>query len=224
MVSGKINYNSFSVIGAARSGVAAAKLLKSRGYKVFLSDSDSEKKINSDFLNEIKKKEIEYELGGHSNKVYENDLIVVSPGVPQNSEVIKNALERGIDVVSEIEMASWFCKGKIVSVTGTNGKTTTTTLIGKILEDAGIKNFVCGNIGTAFSDVVGFIDENDVAVVETSSFQLDNIKYFKPYVSVLLNVTPDHLDRYENSFDNYIQSKIRVFENQNVDDCLIYNY
>lgn len=220
----KLKYKSFSVIGAARSGVAAAKLLKINGYKVFLSDTSPEEKINKDFIKEIKENEIEHEFGKHSEKVFESDCIIVSPGIPQNSEVIQKALILDIDVISEIEAASWFCNGKVISVTGTNGKTTTTTLTGEIFNDAGVKAFACGNIGLAFSEVAEKIGENDAAIVETSSFQLDNIKHFKPYVSVLMNITPDHLDRYENSYQNYIDSKLRVFENQDENDYFVFNY
>lgn len=224
MQESNLKYKSFSIIGAARSGVAAAKLLKSNGYKVFLSDSLSEEKINQDFLNEIKASAINHEFGKHSDKVFECDCLIISPGVPQDSEVIKKAFAKRIDVVSELEAASWFCKGRIISVTGTNGKTTTATLTGEIFNDAGVKAYTCGNIGVAFSDVVERIRKEDVAVVETSSFQLDNIKSFKPHVSVLMNITPDHLDRYDKDYRNYIHSKLRVFENQDKSDYFVFNY
>ncbi len=217
-------YISFAVIGAARSGVAAAKLLNKKGYKVFLSDSNPEEKIDKELLREIKEAGIEYEAGGHNEKVYEYDAIVVSPGVPQNSRVIQKALSLGKEVFSEIEAASWFCKGKIVAITGTNGKTTTTTLIGEIFKNAGFKTFVCGNIGLAFSDIVESATENSIVVLETSSFQLDNIKYFNPLIAIILNITPDHLDRYDNSFSKYAASKMRISENQNGNGHLIYNY
>lgn len=217
-------YKSFSIIGAARSGIAAAKLLKSKGYRVFLSDSGSKEKINKNFLSEINQNEIPFELDKHSDRVFESDLIVVSPGVPQDSEVIKKSLQLGKEVVSEIELSSWFCRGKIISITGTNGKTTTTAIIGELFKDAGYKTFVCGNIGTAFADVVDQINESSVAVVETSSFQLDNIKTFKPYISLLLNITPDHIDRYDHTYQKYIDSKFRVFEYQTEEDYFIYNY
>jgi UDP-N-acetylmuramoylalanine--D-glutamate ligase len=224
-MNGKLNkYRSFSVIGAARSGIAAAKLLRNKGYDVFLSDFNPENKINSDFVKEIIKNSIEHEFGTHSEKVFEKDVIVVSPGIPQNSEVLVKAFSRDKEVISEIELASWFCRGKIISITGTNGKTTTTTLTGKIFEDGGQKAYVCGNIGTAFCDVVDEIGEDEAAIVETSSFQLDNIKRFKPYISILLNITPDHLDRYEKSLDNYISSKLKVTANQDDNDYFIFNY
>jgi UDP-N-acetylmuramoylalanine--D-glutamate ligase len=220
----KIKYRSYSVIGAARSGVAAAKLLKKKGYKVFLSDLSPEDKINKDFVKEIRENNIECEFGIHSDKVFENEVIVVSPGVPQSSAVLTKAFSLGKEVISELELASWFCKGRIISITGTNGKTTTTTLIGKIFKDAGLDVYVCGNIGTAFSDVVENVKEDGAAVVETSSFQLDNIKSFKPFVSILMNITPDHLDRYEKSINNYIKSKFKVTENQDDKDYFIFDY
>lgn len=217
-------YKSVSIIGAARSGIAAAKLLKKNGFNVFLSDSAGEKKINEIFRNEIQESGIEVEFGKHSDRVYTSELLVVSPGVPQNSRVIQTALEKGIEVVSEIEAASWFCKGKLIAITGTNGKTTTTTLIGEIFKDAGFKTFVCGNIGLAFSDVVENITEDAVAVLEISSFQLDNIKHFSPLIAIILNITPDHLDRYDHSYEKYAESKMRIAENQDSNDHLVYNF
>jgi UDP-N-acetylmuramoylalanine--D-glutamate ligase len=216
-------YKKVSVIGAARSGVAAAKLLKKKGYKVFLSDSTAEDKVNSRFVNEIKTAGVEYEFGKHSDKVYDADLVVVSPGVPQSSEVIQTSLGKNINVVSEVEIASWFSKGRVIAITGTNGKTTTTTLIGEIFKEAGFKTIVCGNIGTAFSDIVENTDDDTIIVLETSSFQLDNIKHFKPFVAVFLNVTPDHLDRYE-SLEKYLNSKMKITENQDETNYLVFNY
>src|SRR4030095_10080925 len=212
-----------SIIGAARSGIGAAKLLNNKGYRVFLSDETDETKINPFFVNELKENGITHEFGMHSPNVYEADLMVVSPGVPQNSTVIQTALKKGIEVVSEVEAASWFCKGKIIAITGTNGKTTTTTLIGEIFKDAGFETFVCGNIGTAFSEVVEKTNDDTITVLEISSFQLDNIKNFKPFVAIMLNITSDHLDRYE-SLEKYKESKMRLTENQNEKDHLIINY
>jgi UDP-N-acetylmuramoylalanine--D-glutamate ligase len=149
--------------------------------------------------------------------------MVVSPGVPQKSEVIQTALNRGIEVVSEVEAASWFSKGRVIAVSGTNGKTTTTTLIGEIFKDAGFNTFVCGNIGTAFSEIADKTNDDSIVVLETSSFQLDNIKNFKPFVSVMLNITPDHLDRYD-SFDKYTESKMKITENQDSSDYFVFNF
>ncbi len=216
-------YKKVTVVGAARSGVAAAKLLKRKGYDVFLSDATDEAKIDKDFTADIRQNGIEHEFGIHSDKVYDTGIMVVSPGVPQNSAVIQTALGKGIEVISEIEAASWFCKGKVIAITGTNGKTTTTTLIGEMFKYAGFITFVCGNIGIAFSDVVEETDENSIVVLETSSFQLDNIKKFKPFIAILLNVTPDHLDRYE-SFEKYLEAKMRIAENQNSSDYFVFNY
>ena len=126
-------------------------------------------------------------------------------------------------LVSEVEAASWFCKGKIIAITGTNGKTTTTTLIGEIFKDAGFKTYVCGNIGTPFSEIAQETDEKSIVVLETSSFQLDNIMNFKPFISILLNITPDHLDRYD-SYEKYAESKMRITENQNDGDYFVFNY
>ena len=149
--------------------------------------------------------------------------MVLSPGVPSNARVVLEAHTRGIEVVSELEVASWFCSAPIVAVTGSNGKTTTTTLIGRILGDAKKKHVVAGNIGTAFSSVVLGLAETDIAVLEVSSFQLDTCKTFRPKVSVILNITADHLDRYENSMEKYANSKARIFMNQRSDDVLLYN-
>lgn len=212
-----------TIVGAARSGIAAAKLLKKKGFEVFLSDAGDISGIDHEILENIRNNGIEHEFGAHSDKVYDADVVIVSPGVPQNSKVIQNSLEKGIEVVSEIEAASWYCKGKVIAITGTNGKTTTTTLIGEIFKDAGYKTFVCGNIGIAFSDIVEQTDESSIVVLETSSFQLDNIRKFKPFIAIMLNVTPDHLDRYE-SFEKYLESKMRIAENQNESDYFVFNY
>ena len=149
--------------------------------------------------------------------------MVISPGVPSNAPVVQKAMELGIKVWSVIEVASWFCKAPIIAVTGTNGKTTTTSLIGHIFKTAGFKTIVAGNIGAPFSDFVLDADEGSIVVLEVSSFQLDHIENFKPKVAVLLNITPDHLDRYD-SFGDYILSKFRIFKNQKEDDFAVYNY
>ena len=211
-----------SVIGAVRSGVAVAKLLKSHDANVFVSDSAVADKLQSFILN-LQSEKIEYEVGKHSNRVYECELMVISPGVPSNAPVVLEAQKRKIKVVSELEVSSWFCRAPIVAITGSNGKTTTTTLTGRILSDAKKKHVVAGNIGTAFSSVVMELAETDIAVLEVSSFQLDHIDKFRPKISVLLNITPDHMDRYDHSMERYAASKARVFKNQRADDVLIYN-
>lgn len=211
-----------TVIGAARSGIAVAPLLQSKGADVFVSDSaPAEKLVKESEL--LQSYGIPFETGKHSNRVYECSLVVLSPGVPSNAPVVEEARRRKIPIVSELEVASWFCKGSIIAITGSNGKTTTTTLIGKILSDAGVKHVVAGNIGTAFSSVVSSVDEETLVVLEVSSFQLDHIQSFKPWIAVLLNVTPDHMDRYEHRMELYAASKARIFENQTPHDVLIYN-
>jgi len=211
-----------TVIGAARSGVGVAKLLASMGARVFVSDSGDQARIKQ-YTAELERFTIPYETGTHSEQVYDAELIVISPGVPSDAPVVLEAQNRGITVVSELEVASWFCKVPIIAVTGTNGKTTTTTLIGRMLHDAGRLHIVAGNIGDAFSNHAAQLNSNSVAVVEVSSFQLDHIDRFKPKVSVLLNITTDHLNRYGNSIEQYAASKERIFMNQNAEDVLIYN-
>jgi UDP-N-acetylmuramoylalanine--D-glutamate ligase len=211
-----------SVIGAARSGVAVARLLRLQGAEVFVSDSSSAENLQSS-ISQLQSEMIEYETGKHTAHVYECDLLVISPGVPSNAPVVLEAQERGIKVVSELEVGSWFCRSPLVAITGSNGKTTTTTLTGRILDHAKKKHVVAGNIGTAFSSVVLELVETDIAVLEVSSFQLDHIDTFKPALSVLLNITPDHMDRYDHSMEKYAASKARIFQNQQAGDVLIYN-
>ncbi|CUS87683.1 UDP-N-acetylmuramoyl-L-alanine--D-glutamate ligase [Candidatus Kryptobacter tengchongensis] len=214
-----------SVIGGARSGLAVAKLLKKLGADVLISDMKNIEEIKyvKFTTDELSSLGIRYEFGGHSEKVYDCDFMVISPGVPSNAPVVKRAIELGVKVWSEIEVASWFCRAPIVAVTGTNGKTTTTSLIGHIFKTAGFKTIVAGNIGTPFSDFALDATEDSVVVLEVSSFQLDHIESFKPKVAVLLNITPDHLDRYD-SFGDYVISKFRIFKNQKEDDFAVYNY
>jgi len=211
-----------SVIGAARSGVAVAKLLRSQGAQVFVSDMAPAEKIQSQ-ISELQAFGIEFESGNHSNRVFDCDLMIISPGVPGNAPVVSEAQHRGIEIVSELEVGSWYCRAPIVAITGSNGKTTTTTLTGRILSDATKKHIVAGNIGTAFSSVVLELAETDIAVLEVSSFQLDHIDKFRPRISVILNITSDHMDRYDHSMEKYASSKARVFKNQRSDDILIYN-
>ncbi len=211
-----------TVIGAARSGIAVAKLFKSHGASVFVSELNSSDEVIA-ALHLLQKSGIGIEYGGHTDRVFDSALMIISPGVPSNSPVVIEAQKRRIKVVSEIEAASWFCPAPIVAVTGTNGKTTTTTLIGEIFREAKLEHVVAGNIGTPFSEVVNSLTSNSTAILEVSSFQLDHIEIFHPKVSVLLNITPDHLDRYDNSMEKYSASKARIFMNQTNDDVLIYN-
>nr|WP_255307824.1 UDP-N-acetylmuramoyl-L-alanine--D-glutamate ligase [Candidatus Kryptonium thompsoni] len=225
MIVQNIEGKKVTVIGGARSGLAVARLLKKMGADVFISDMKKPEEIKYVKFTpeELNSAGIKYEFGEHSEKVYDCDFMVISPGVPSNAPVVQKAMELGIKVWSEIEVASWFCKAPIIAVTGTNGKTTTTSLIGHIFKTAGFKTIVAGNIGAPFSDFVLDADEGSIVVLEVSSFQLDHIENFKPKVAVLLNITPDHLDRYD-SFGDYILSKFRIFKNQKEDDFAVYNY
>lgn len=217
----EIKNKKITIIGAARSGIASAELALRKGAIPFVSDINSEEKLLS--INRLKELNVEFEVGKHSKKIFDCDLMIISPGVPTNSEIIIEAKSKNINIISEIEFASMFCKGKIIGITGTNGKTTTTSLVGHLLSVAEIKNYVAGNIGNAFSKISDSISENEFAVLEVSSFQLDLIKNFKPYISAILNITPDHLDRYDNDLTKYAQSKQRIYENQDENDFLILN-
>ncbi|HXG01713.1 MAG TPA: UDP-N-acetylmuramoyl-L-alanine--D-glutamate ligase, partial [Bacteroidota bacterium] len=213
----------YGIIGAARSGVAVAVLLKNRGAEVFVSDSAPAEKLRQS-LDELARHGIAYECGANTEKILDYDLIVVSPGVPTDIPILRKARELGRTIVGELEIASRFFQGTIVAITGTNGKTTTTALVGRIFEDARRPSVVAGNIGNAFSLVADQLTSNHTAILEVSSFQLDTIETFRPRVSVLLNITPDHLDRYDHSMEKYISSKCRVFMNQQAGDSIVYNY
>ena len=211
-----------SVIGAARSGIAVAKLLRDAGALVFASDKTGAEKLQAE-ARSLSDLSIAYELGGHSERVYDCSLMVISPGVPSNAPVVIEARKRSINVVSEVEVASWFCRSPIVAITGSNGKTTTTTLIGRILGDAKKKHTVAGNIGKAFSSIVLELDPASTAVLEISSFQLDHCETFRPRISAVMNITQNHMDRYDHSMENYAEAKARIFMNQVGDDVLLYD-
>ena len=215
--------SSFTILGAGRSGIAAAKLLKRNGARVFLSDGSDKDKLK--FFDEevLKENGIEFELGVHSDRIYENDIFIKSPGIPPDSEVIQNAVRLNKKIYSEIEAAYRFCKCPVIAITGTNGKTTTTVLTGEIFKNAGYDTKVCGNVGLAFSEVVSDTDENSIVILEVSSFQLEDTEEFRPRVSVMMNITPDHID-WHGSFKNYLRAKIRILKNQSGDDLAVINY
>ena len=215
-----IKNKNITILGAVRSGIAAAKLAKQMGAIPFLSDNAHV----TDGINKLDDEGILYEIGGHSDKVFDCDFIVTSPGVPSNSNVLVEAKSLGIKIYSEIEFASWFCKGKIIAITGSNGKTTTTTLCAHVLNNCGIKTYLAGNIGVAFSESVLDVKEEEYVALEVSSFQLDFIDSFKPNYAVIINITPDHLDRYEYDFTKYSSAKLGINKNQHDDDYLILNY
>lgn len=211
-----------TIVGAKRSGVGAAKLIARLGGKPFVTDSASPKGIN-DYLEMLQSNKIKFETGGHSEKAFDCDLMVVSPGVPSDAEVIKQAESKKIKIIGELELASAVCKGNIIAITGTNGKTTTTSLCGHLFNVCGKKIYVAGNIGFAFSEIAYDVKEDEFVALEVSSFQLDLTENFKPKVAMILNITPDHLNRYENKLENYIQSKLQVYKNQDANDFLILN-
>lgn len=210
-----------TVIGGARSGLAVAKLLAGAGASVFLTEKGKATQGLEAALTEVG---VAYEFGGHTARALDADFFVISPGVPSTVNVVQQAVRSGMKVYSEIETASWFCHAPIVAITGSNGKTTTTSLVGHIFRQDGRNVVVAGNIGYPFADYVRDLGADDLVVLEVSSFQLDHIDTFRPRVSVLLNITPDHLDRYDYDFNQYAHSKFRIFENQHSDDVLVYNH
>ena len=208
------------ILGAGESGVGAAILAKKKGLKVFVSDSGIITKENKKVLSN---NEIKWEEGKHTmEKILQAKEVVKSPGIPDDIEIIQAIKLAGISVVSEVEFAFRYTKAKVVAITGSNGKTTTTLLVGHILKKAGLDVLIAGNIGVGFAREIANRDYSYI-VLELSSFQLDGIKEFKPNVAIILNITPDHLNRYENDFSKYIASKLRITMNQQKEDVLIYN-
>ncbi len=211
------------VSGIGRSGVSAAKLLINVGANVTMQDSKSEDKLDYD-LTELKNIGVSFILGKNPNEEIEKfDILVVSPGLPLRLDFIKKAYELKIPVIGEVELASMFVKGKIVGITGTNGKTTTTALVGEIIKTTYEKTHVVGNIGIPFSDYVLNSDADDVFVVELSSYMLETIDTFHNNVATVLNLSEDHIERHGN-YENYILAKKRVFENQKESDFAVLNF
>ncbi|MBL7013250.1 MAG: UDP-N-acetylmuramoyl-L-alanine--D-glutamate ligase [Candidatus Marinimicrobia bacterium] len=214
-----------SIIGLGRSGVSAAKLAHHHGANVFISDAnDSE--LNRHFLNELNRLNIAGESGTHSDRIFDADLMIISPGVPKESSIVKKAIEVGIPVVGEIEFAYWFSQYPIIGVTGSNGKTTTVNILGKIFQTDTIHGSICGNVGIPFSQEVLADtinpDAKRVYILEISSFQMEFILHFHPNFSLFLNITPDHLDRH-GSLKNYIDCKLNMAKNQTDQDTVIFN-
>ena len=210
------------VVGLGRTGLASARFLHQKGARVLVADTADETQL-ADSVRTLREMGVALELGPHRINSFQNaDLIVVSPGVSHTIEPIEQAKSRGIPLMSEVELASKFIQEPIVAVTGTNGKTTTTELLGQMLKNSGISVFVGGNIGNPLIEYVAGGQKKQVVVAEISSFQLDTIDSFRPKVSVLLNITADHLDRYPD-FEAYADSKIRIFNNQQPDDVAVLN-
>jgi UDP-N-acetylmuramoylalanine--D-glutamate ligase len=209
------------VLGAGESGVGAAVLAKKKGFEVFVSDRSN---IAAKYKEQLVECSIAFEEGTHTlDKIINADLVIKSPGIPDKAPLIQELLNNGVSVISEIEWGYYFLEGgEVIAITGTNGKTTTATLTHHILKGADSKTLLAGNIGDSFAAAVAEQPEASY-VLEVSSFQLDGIDQFRPHISVLTNITPDHLDRYDYSFDKYIGSKMRIVKNQTAEDFFIYD-
>jgi UDP-N-acetylmuramoylalanine--D-glutamate ligase len=214
------------VVGLGRSGVASAIFLQEHGAKVIVSDSKSEVQLQSE-VPALLDRGISIETGHHGERTFrDQDLIVVSPGVPSDQPQLQHARSLGIPVIGEVELAFRFLQGKVLAITGSNGKTTTTTLVGEILAKSGTKSgkktLVGGNIGTPVISLAGQSTPDSQTVLEISSFQLESIEQFRPWIATILNITPDHLDRHH-TFQAYVDAKARIFENQQASDFAILN-
>ena len=210
------------VVGLGKSGLAAAMFLRRQGARVTVSDTRSAVALAKE-IPALLDAGIMVESGGHGLLTFRRqDLIVVSPGVPMDTPEVRQVIGYGMPVIGELELASRFLKGRVVAITGSNGKTTTTTLVGKILKEAGLPTLVGGNIGTPVIDLLPESADETVNVLEVSSFQLETIEEFRPWIAVVLNITPDHLDRH-GSFENYAAMKARITERQQAEDFLVLN-
>ena len=208
------------ILGGGESGVGAAILGKQKGYEIFVSDSGS---IAKKYKKVLLHHEINFEEHQHSTPIILNaDLVVKSPGIPDNVSIVKELLANKVSVISEIELASQYTKATIIGITGSNGKTTTSLITNHLLKAANINVGIAGNIGNSFAQQVS--EQNfDSYVIELSSFQLDGIINFRPHIAMITNISPDHLDRYANDFNKYVASKFRITKNQTKDDFLIYD-
>lgn len=210
-----------TIFGMAKSGIAAARRLASLGARVTITESRSAKELDQNLIHELEGIGVNFELGGHTDRSILNaEMIVVSPGVHLDMPILEKAAGKGIPIISEIELAYQLLSKPIIAITGTNGKTTTTTLIGEMLKAGGKKAAVGGNIGAPLAAIDD--RELDYNVAEVSSYQLETIKTFKPWISLILNIQPDHLERHH-SMENYTAQKARIFMNQTGDDYLVYN-
>ena len=207
------------ILGGGESGVGAAVLAKVQHYDTFLSDSGTLKDV---YRSELQKWDIPFEEGGHSvEKILAADLVIKSPGIREDVPLIVQLHEQGTPVISEIEFAGYFDKARKICITGSNGKTTTTSLIYYLLQNAGLNVGLGGNIGKSYAMQVA-TEQHDIYVLEISSFQLDGMYDFKADIAVLMNITPDHLDRYDHCFQNYINAKFRITRNMRPEDCFIF--
>ena len=207
------------VLGGGESGVGAAILAKKKGKSVFVSDNG---RIQQKYIDVLIHNEIDFEDGGHTKSIILSaEEVIKSPGIPDTVEIVRKLIAKKIPIISEIEFASRYTTAKLICITGSNGKTTTTLLIYYVLKTAGINVGLAGNIGQSFAKQVAECSY-DVYVLELSSFQLDGMYTVRANIAILLNITPDHLDRYQYNFTNYVDSKFRILQNQTKDDALIY--
>ena len=208
------------VLGGAESGVGAAVLAKVKGFEVFLSDKGN---IDPKYVEELRKWDIPFEQGGHSEDLILNaDEVVKSPGIPSTVPMIRKIEDKGIHIISEIEFASRYDSARKICITGSNGKTTTTSLIYYLLQQAGLNVGLGGNIGKSYAYQVA-TEQFDYYVLEISSFQLDNCYDFRPDIAIITNITPDHLDRYDHNMENYVRAKFRITRNLRPEDCFIFD-
>ena len=209
------------VLGGGESGTGACLLARKLGHEVFLSDKGN---LSDKYREILINNRIEFEEGGHSlDKIYNADLVIKSPGIPDNNPVVEEMRRRGIEVISEIELAGRHSSAKMCCITGSNGKTTTTLLIKHILDTAEIDAGLAGNVGFSLAAQVA-AEAHSLYVIELSSFQLDGMYDFRADVAVLTNITPDHLDRYDFKYENYINSKFRILQNMRPEDLFVYGY
>lgn len=207
------------VLGGGESGVGSAVLAKVKGFEVFLSDKG---KITPDYAETLRKWDIPFEEGGHSEeKILNADEVIKSPGIPLEAPMVVKIAEKGIHIISEIEFAGRYDNAKKICITGSNGKTTTTSLIYYLLQQAGLNVGLGGNIGKSYAMQVA-TEQHDYYVLELSSFQLDNVYDFKADIAIITNITPDHLDRYNHEMENYVKAKFRITRNMSAEDCFIF--
>ena len=208
------------ILGAGESGVGAAILAKAKGWRVFVSDGAQ---IKDSFEKELQDNGIEFEAARHSmERILAADLLIKSPGIPENTAIMQAIRQKGIQVISEIEFGGYYSNAKHICITGSNGKTTTTMWCYHILKKAGLNVGLAGNVGQSFAKQIA-TEAYDIYVLELSSFQLDDMYDFRADIAILTNITPDHLDRYDYQMDNYVRSKFRILQNQTVADHFIYN-
>jgi len=219
----KLQGKRISVLGLGITGFYTGLFLKKNGADVYISDIKKKSEIKKEYIDELERLGCHIRTGGYDEEaILSSDILILSPGVPLDLDVVKKAREYGIEVIGEIELAYRFCPWPIIAITGTNGKSTVTTMIAHVLEQSGARVFAGGNLGRPF--ISCFLEDQswDFVVLEISSFQLESIKEFSPFVSVILNISPDHMDRYKD-FQQYANTKLKIFQNQKEDSFLVLN-